>query len=137
MVHGVIEAGAPVSRPTMVTTQAQVAGLCRDLDAKVRDYADQVTARAHAEVDYKAARARRIMQARLEGAKSIAEAETIAAADPVVEDLWRKHLVADGVTDAGQKAIAALRDRIGFGRSVISSERAADVLHAQGVGGQA
>jgi hypothetical protein len=118
-------------------TIAQVAALCRELDMKVREYTDLVRERANAEVDYKASRARRILQARTEGAKSVAEAETIASADPVIEELYRRHLVADGMADACARSIAALRERIGFGRSVISSERAADMLHAQGVGGAA
>lgn len=119
------------------TTAAAVAGLCRDLDVKVREYDGLTTRRAGAEVDFKAARARRIMRARSEGARSIAEAETIAAADEGLEVLWREYLLADALVDAAQKSILALRDRIGFGRSVIANERAADTLHGHGVGGAA
>lgn len=112
----------------------QVADLCRQLDVKVREYEALTAARANAEVDYKASRAKRILRAKLEGAKSVAEAEMVAAADPTIEDLWRKHLIADGVADAAQKQIMALRERIGFGRSVMATDRAADLLGAQAGG---
>lgn len=116
---------------TAPTTASAVAALCRDLDVKVREYDELTVRRANAEVEYKSTRARRILTARSEGAKSVAEAEMIAAADPVVERLWRDALVADAMVDAAQKSIAALRERIGFGRSVLATERAADTLHAQ------
>lgn len=120
------------------STQTQVAQLCLELDRKTREYDQVARVRADAEVDFKAARARRILRARVdEGAKSVAEAEMRAAADPAIEALWRAHLIADGIADAATKAIFALRTRIEFGRSVISSERAADVLHGQGLGGAA
>lgn len=119
---------------TTMSTQSHVAALCLELDRKVVEYADLAATRAQAEVDYKAARARRILKARSDGARSIAEAETIAAADDAVDALWRAHLIADGITDAAQKAIYALRTRIEVGRSAIATERAADVLHSQGVG---
>lgn len=117
------------------STQTQTAQLCVDLDRKSREYETIARARADAEVDFKAARARRILTARAEGAKSIAEAEMQAAADPAIERLWRAHLIADGIADAAAKSIFALRTRIEFGRSLISTERAADLLSAQGVSG--
>lgn len=112
------------------TTTGNVAQLCRDLDTKSREYDGLTVQRANAEVDFKAARARRILRARSEGAKSVAEAETIAAADPAIEALWRASLVADAMVDAAQKAIYVLRERINFGRTVLANERAADSLHA-------
>ncbi|HXG72757.1 MAG TPA: hypothetical protein VNJ04_19305 [Gemmatimonadaceae bacterium] len=120
-----------------MSTATEVAKLCIALDRKVHEYAELATARAGAEVDFKVARAQRIMRARSDGAKSIAEAETTATADPAVESLWRVYLIADGSADACGKSIGALRERIGFGRSLIATERAADSLHADGVGGAA
>lgn len=117
------------------STQTQTAQLCVDLDRKTREYEEIARARADAEVDFKAARARRILTARTEGAKSIAEAEIQALADPAIERLWRAHLIADGIADAATKSIFALRTRIEFGRSLISTERAVDLLHAQGTSG--
>jgi len=119
------------------STGTQVASLCRDLEMKTREYDQLAQARANAEVDYKSARARRILRARAEGSKSIAEAETIAAADPALETLWRQSLIADAMVDAAQKSIWALRERIGYGRSLIATERAADLLQAGGYGGSA
>lgn len=114
---------------------AQVAELCRHLDVKTQEYAEIAQRRAEAEAEYKAAKARRVLSARAEGAKSVAEAETIATADPTIAALHREHLIADGIADACQKSIWALRTRIEVGRSFISTERAADLLHAQGAGG--
>lgn len=115
----------------MTSPAANVAQLCRQLDMKVHEYGDLATARAEAEVDYKSARARRILRARADGeARSITEAENIAAADQGVEQLWRRHLVADAQADACNKAILALRERIGYGRSLMATAREADRLHA-------
>ena len=121
----------------MTSTSSNVAKLCLDLDRKVIEYSESVTARAHADATYKAERAKRILRARAEGAKSIAEAETTADADDVIRDLRLQHLITEGSADALQKAIAALRVRIDYGRSVIATERAMDTLHSQGTGGHA
>jgi len=121
----------------VTSTSSNVAKLCLDLDRKVIEYSESVTARAHADATYKAERAKRILRARAEGAKSIAEAETTADADDVIRDLRLQHLITEGSADALQKAIAALRVRIDYGRSVIATERAMDTLHSQGTGGHA
>ncbi len=120
-----------------MSTATEVAKLCIALDRKVHEYAELATTRAGAEVDFKVARAQRIMRARSDGAKSIAEAETTATADPAVESLWRAYLIADGSADACGKSMMALRTRIDYGRSVIATERAADSLHSQGYSGAA
>ena len=114
----------------------QVAVLCNELALKVIEYERLVTDRANAETTYKASFARRVMRARLEeGVKDISEAEHVATGDPAIEDLRRVYLVAEGVADACQKQIASHRARIDYGRSRIATERAQDMLHAQGVGG--
>jgi K+/H+ antiporter YhaU regulatory subunit KhtT len=120
-----------------LSTQSNVALLCVELDRKANEYRDIATTRANAEVDYKAARARRRVQARIDGAKSVAEAEMLTDADPSIEVLWRAHLIADAVADAAAKSLFALRTRIEFGRSVIATERAGDVFHAAGLSGAA
>ena len=114
----------------------QVAVLCNELALKVIEYERLVMARANAETDYKSARARRVMKARLEeSVKAISEAEYVADGDKAIEELRRTYLVAEGVADACQKQIASHRARIDYGRSRIATERAMDALHAQGAGG--
>jgi hypothetical protein len=119
------------------STATNVAQLCLSLDRKVHEYADAVRARAEAEVAYKSERAKRILRAKSDGAKSIAESETVADADDGIRDLRLAYLIAEGHADATGRAISALRERIGYGRSLISTERAADLLHAQNLGGAA
>lgn len=126
-----------MNRPPAPALQAQLSELCRQLDVKVVEYAEIARRRADAEADYRAAKARRVLTARAGGAKSATEAETIATADPSIEALHREHLVTDAMADAAQKAIYSLRTRIETGRSFMASERAADTLHAQGLGGAA
>lgn len=115
---------------------ATVADLCRQLDVKTHEYGEIAAQRAVAEAEYKAAKARRVLTARAEGARSIAEAETIATADTGIAVLHREHLIADAMADAAQKSIYALRTRIEVGRSFLATERAGDLLHGQAAGGQ-
>lgn len=119
----------------MSSTQTNVAKLCLDLDRKVIEYGEAVAVRAEAEATYKAEFAKRKLRARADGAKSIAEAETIADAEDFMKDLHMRHLITEGAADALRKAIAALHTRIDYGRSVIATEREQDRLHSQGVGG--
>lgn len=119
----------------MSSNASNVAALCISLDRKVHEYADRVHERAQAEVAYKSERAKRILRAKSDGAKSIAEAETVADADDGMRDLRLAYLIAEGGADACGRSIAALRERIGFGRSLIATEREADRLHASGSGG--
>lgn len=121
----------------MSSTATNVAKLCVDLDRKVHEYAEAVATRARAEVNYKSERAKRILRAKSDGAKSVAEAETIADADEGIADLRLAYLIAEGTADACGRAIGALRERIGYGRSLIATERETDRLHSQGVGGAA
>jgi hypothetical protein len=115
------------------STATNVAQLCLSLDRKVHEYTDLV--RARAEVAYKSERAKRILRAKSDGAKSIAESETVADADDGIKDLRMAYLIAEGGADACGRSIAALRVRIDWGRSLYATEREADRLHAQGTGG--
>lgn len=107
-----------------------VGSLCLQLHAKANEYQTQAVARAHAEAEYKAAKAKRILRARADGEKSIAAAQTVAEADDAIKDLHLKYLIADGMTDALTKGMIALRERIGYGRSLMANEREADKLLA-------
>ena len=107
-----------------------VGALCLQLHYKANEYAEQAVKRATAEAEYKAAKAKRIMQARADGEKSISAAQTVAEADDHIKDLHLKFLIADGMTDALTKGMIALRERIGYGHSLMANEREADKLLA-------
>jgi hypothetical protein len=108
-----------------------VAALCRDLDVTVQRYGEELAAAADAEVDYRRERAKRILRARIDGEKAISGAEIVADADDAISDLRQKHLISDGIAEATKARIRMLQERIGFGRSLIASERAQDQLHSQ------
>ena len=107
-----------------------VGSLCLQLHYKANEYAEAAAKRATAEAEYKAAKAKRILQAPADGEKSIAAAQTVAEADDHIKDLHLKYLIADGMTDALTKGMIALRERIGYGRSLMANEREADKLLA-------
>lgn len=109
---------------------ANVSALCRELDTTVIRYADELTVKAHAEATYKGERAKRILRARAEGVKSISEAETVADADDLIGDLRLRYLIAEGIVASTKERIASLKERVGFGRSLMASEREADRLQA-------
>lgn len=104
---------------------------CNELEVTVQRYGEEVEAAAIAEADYKSARARRVLRARADGARSVAEAETIADADDVIADLLMRRLTTAAITDASKQRIVSLRERIGAQRSYLVDQRAADQLHAQ------
>lgn len=108
-----------------------VASLCRQLHAKSLEYEEAARNRAQADVRYRQARAQRVLAAKYdEGARSIAEAETMADADQKIADLRLAHLVADGICDGLSKSMLALRTRIDVGRSLLATQREADKLMA-------
>jgi hypothetical protein len=107
-----------------------VGNLCLQLHAKANEYSEAAVTRAKAEAAYKAERAKRILRARADGEKSISAAQTVAEADPLIADLHLQFLIAEGMTDALTKGMIALRERIGYGRSLMANEREADKLLA-------
>jgi hypothetical protein len=120
-----------------VRLEDNVAQLCLALHRKASEYEEATTRRAQADVEYRQARAKRILLARSEGAKSIAEAETVADADDAIAALRLQHLVTEGVCDGLTKSMIALRERIGFGRSRMANEREVDKHLSSAHGGQA
>lgn len=107
-----------------------VGSLCLQLHAKANEYEVQARKRAVAEAEYKSAKAKRILKARAEGERSVAAAQTVAEADDYIKKLHLDFLIADGMTDALTKGMIALRERIGYGRSLMANEREADKLLA-------
>lgn len=109
-----------------------VSKLCRDLDAVVGQYRQQLATKAQTESDFKRERAKRILRARADGeASSAAAAEVVADADDLIADLRLKSLIAEGMAAATKEQIATLKERIGWGRSLYATQREQDKFHAQ------
>lgn len=108
-----------------------VAQLCAQLHAKAQEFEEAAQNRARTDVLYRQARAERILRAQTSGeATSVARAEYTADADKAIAKLRFDYLVAEAVCEGLTKSMAALRTRIEFGRSRMSTERQADALMA-------
>lgn len=108
-----------------------VAALCQQLHTKALQFEETAQQRAEADVAYRQARAERILRAQVSGeATSVARAEYVADADKAIARLRLAYLSAEGVCEGLTKSMAALRTRIEFGRSRMSTERQADALMA-------
>jgi DNA invertase Pin-like site-specific DNA recombinase len=115
-----------------VSLADNVGQLCRDLARVVDDYREQLAAKAEAETTFKRERAKRILRARADGeASSATAAETVADADDLISDLRLKSLIAEGIAIATKEQIVALKERIGWGRSLYATQREQDRLHSQ------
>ena len=109
-----------------------VGARCRELSLLVDQYRRQLQAKAEAESDFKRERAKRILRARANAeASSAAAAETVADADDVISDLRLKYLIAEGMATATKEQVAALKERIGFGRSLMATQREVDRLETR------
>lgn len=97
---------------------------------------------AAAEAEHKAARAKAILAYKAKGLKagnrvSHAEAETAAEADDEVADLYMARLTSAAVADSARQKLFQLREMVGVARTVVASDRAADMHHASGYSGAA
>lgn len=108
-----------------------VAQLCLQLHNVSVTFGDASKKRALAEAAYKTARAKRKLTARATAeAKSQAEAEMVADADDFIAGLHQDYLIAEAWADTLKAQMAALRERIAYGRSLMVNEREADKLLA-------
>jgi len=116
---------------TPLSPQETVAQLTLRLHAVVDTYGSATLARAEAKAAYKNAHAKRRLAVRASGeAKSQAEADMYADADDFIADLHLKFLIAESWADRLKHEIEELKERIGFGRSVMADQREADKLLA-------
>lgn len=92
-------------------------------ERQVREYLDLATAAAEAEVTHKSLRANRILRARAEGARSHAEAETIAEADPDVAEAYLDRMVAEAKADACKQTLLTIRNNQDGLRTAVASHR--------------
>lgn len=111
--------------------EENVGRLTLELHRKAQEFADAARVRAEADVEYRSERAKRMLRARSEEERcSMALAETVADADDAIKTLRFNHLVAEANCDALKHGMTALRERIGFGRSLMTNQREADKLLA-------
>jgi hypothetical protein len=104
-----------------------VSQLCLQLHRVSVTYGLATRDRALAEAAYKTARAKRKLTARATSeAKSMAEADMVADADHSIAGLHQNYLIADAWVDTLKGQMGALKERIGYGRSVMADQREAD-----------
>lgn len=97
------------------------------------EYGPIAVAAAEAEAAHKNARAKAVLRFKAsEERMSMSEAETRAEADDEVAGLCRRRLLTAAVADAHRARLAQLKEQTAVGRSYVTSERAADQLHATG-----
>ena len=93
---------------------------------------------AHAEADYKHARARFIVSQRAQDPKaSVSYLDALAEADPDLAGLLRARLVTAAKAEATKARLQQLREQVANGRTAVATEREADRIHSTGTGGQA
>jgi hypothetical protein len=107
-----------------------VAALTLQLHYKTDEYKTVAVDYATAKAAYVTEHAKRKLQAKADGEHSESGAKTIADADPYVAELHLNSLIGEALTKATDRAIDALQERIGYGRSLMADQREADKLLA-------
>lgn len=109
-------------------TEAQVMAELERLNdlslEKVSEYEGMGQQAAYAEAEHKALRAKRILLAKANGVKSIAEAEYTAEADPDVANAYTHRLVSAAQADAIREALRSIRTNQEALRTMAASRRA-------------
>jgi len=113
-----------------------------EYERAANDYKDIAFQAACNEAEHKAARAKEILAYKAKGARagnriSHAEAETAAEADDTVADLYMARLTSAAIADSARQKLFQLREMVGVARTVVASDRAADMHHASGYSGAA
>lgn len=104
-----------------------VGQLTLQLHKVVQQYGPATKARAVAKAAYKTAHAKKRLSVRASGeAKSQAEADMYADADDFIADLHQNYLIAEAWTDTLKAQIDELKERIGYGRSLMADQRETD-----------
>ena len=108
----------------LAATYAQIS---RELASVPAEYRKLATLAAESEAAYKAARAKRRLQARADGeARTAGEAENVADADEYVADLHMAYLTNEAAAEACKQSLYSLRARLSYGQTLIGAEREAD-----------
>lgn len=109
-----------------------VGHLTLQLHKVVQQYGPATKARAVAKAQYKTAHAKKRLAVRASGeAKSQAEADMHADADDFIADLHQTYLIAEAWADTLKAQIDEIKERIGYGRSLMADQREADKLLAR------
>lgn len=124
-------------------TSPQVAAINR-LGKLAREYEDKATAIAElaedaavAEAEHKRLRAVKISTLTIQDKMPVSKAEAVADADDAVSTAYLNRLTTAAAYEAARAKLRQLDTHIGYGRTVIASERAADSIHSTGVSGAA
>lgn len=108
-----------------------VGHLTLQLHQVVQQFGPATKARAVAKAAYSTAHAKKRLAVRASGeAKSQAEADMHADADDFIAGLNRDYLIAAAWVDTLKQQIEELKERIGYGRSLMADQREADKLLA-------
>lgn len=90
---------------------------------KVQEYETMAVAGAEAEATHKAMRARRVLLAKANGVRSIAEAEYTAEADDDVAQAYLQRLTLGATADACREALRSIRTNQEALRTMAASHR--------------
>lgn len=109
------------------TTEQQVLAELERLNdlslQKVQEYAQAAQAAADAEATHKAMRAKRVLLAKANGVRSIAEAEYTAEADDDVAQAYMERLTTAAVADAVRESLRSIRTNQDGLRTAAASHR--------------
>lgn len=90
---------------------------------KVQEYQTLAVQAAQAEATHKALKAKRILMAKANGVRSIAEAEYTAEADPEIAEAYLKRLTTEAQADAVREALRSIRTNQDGLRTAAASHR--------------
>ena len=109
------------------STEAEVLGELERLHflalEKVQDYEREAVFAAEAEATHKALRARRVLLAKANGVRSIAEAEYTAEADDDVAQAYLQRLTGAAIADATREGLRSIRTNQEALRTMAASHR--------------
>lgn len=91
--------------------------------AKANDYEREAVFAAEAEATHKALRARRVLLAKANGVRSIAEAEYTAEADDDVAQAYLQRLTGAAIADATREGLRSIRTNQEALRTMAASHR--------------
>lgn len=109
------------------STEAEVLGELERLHFlsldKAQDYEREAVTAAEAEATHKAMRAKRVLLAKANGVKSIAEAEYTAEADDDVAQAYLQRLASSAMAEATRESLRSIRTGIEALRTMAASHR--------------
>lgn len=121
-----------------MTEVAHLGSVSRQYQDKADKFEQVLLDAARAEAEHKAKRAQRILSALAsEQRMSHNRAETEADADEEIAALHERRLTTAAIADAHRAKLNQLREQVSVGRTMETSQREVDRMHAEGQGGAA